>query len=201
VPEYSTTGKNTALAAIAAVADFASLHTGHPGNTGANELAGGTPAYARKAVTWNAPAGGILTLSNSPQFDVPAATVSRVGFWDEAVGGNFYGWAPLQGATADDMVPFTAAISDTLTAPAHGYVNGDQVLVIPTAGSLPTGLTEGTIYFVIGATTDTLQLSLTSGGAAVDITATGAGMLHRVVPQLYASQGIYTVNAAALTIL
>lgn len=73
---------------------YSSLHSADPGDTGASEISGGTPAYARKSITFNAPAGGSLDSSNTPVFDVPAGTtVSYVGFWDALTGGNFYGSA------------------------------------------------------------------------------------------------------------
>jgi len=57
-----------------------SLHTGDPGETGANEVSGGSPAYARKAATWAAASGGSKALSSALTFDVPAGTtVTHVG--------------------------------------------------------------------------------------------------------------------------
>lgn len=89
---YSTLGKNAILDYLGTVAVFASLHSDDPGDAGANEIAGGSPAYARIAITWNPAAAGILDSSNQPVFDVPAATtVSWAGFWSEVTGGIFYG--------------------------------------------------------------------------------------------------------------
>jgi len=93
---YSTLGKNAMLNALGALAVFASLHSADPGDNGASELSGGSPAYARKAITWNAAASGSLDDSNVPVFDVPAgATVSFVGFWSLVTGGVFYGAADV----------------------------------------------------------------------------------------------------------
>ena len=89
---YSTAGKNVMLNALAAVAVFASLHTSNPGDTGTNEVTGGSPAYARKAITWNAASGGSIDDSNVPVFDVPSGTtVSYVGLFSAVSGGTFYG--------------------------------------------------------------------------------------------------------------
>lgn len=73
----------------------ASLHSGDPGVLGLNnELAGGAPAYARKNVVFNAPAGGSRALSADVDFDVPGgATVAYVGFW--AAGPTFLGSDPV----------------------------------------------------------------------------------------------------------
>ena len=87
---YSTAGKNLMLDALAP--EFSSLHDNDPGDNGANEISGGSPAYARKANTWNAADGGSKDNSNAPVFDVPAGkTVKYVGFWSLATGGVFYG--------------------------------------------------------------------------------------------------------------
>lgn len=78
---FSTTAKNSMLDALTCTR--LSLHSGDPGVDGtANELTGGTPAYARKACTYAAAASGERLLSSDVTFDVPASTVSWVGKWD-----------------------------------------------------------------------------------------------------------------------
>lgn len=106
----SPAGKNVALDAIAAVAGFASLHSADPSTTGANEITGGSPAYARKAHTWNAASSGNLDDSNQPVFDVPATTVSHFGLWSASSGGTFYGGGALSASEV-----FTAQGTYTLT--------------------------------------------------------------------------------------
>ncbi len=87
---YTTDGKTLMLDALrggnpAANRGIAtaSLHTADPGNTGANEVVGGS--YARVAVTVsaaNAELSGSIDITNAPSFNVPAGTtVSYVGFW------------------------------------------------------------------------------------------------------------------------
>lgn len=93
---FNNTAKNLMLDALAAVTDFTSAHTADPGAGGSNEVTGGAPAYARKAITWNAAATGSATASNSPVFDIPASTtVAFVGLFNEATGGSFYGSADV----------------------------------------------------------------------------------------------------------
>lgn len=52
--DYDTTARNVGVDAIAALATRWALHTGDPGgaNSATNEVTGGSPAYARKAVAW-----------------------------------------------------------------------------------------------------------------------------------------------------
>jgi hypothetical protein len=65
-----------------------SLHSADPGTTGANELGGGSPPYARKAPAWSAPNAGVIT--SQTVFDIPAgATVAWVGAWSSVSGGTF----------------------------------------------------------------------------------------------------------------
>lgn len=74
-------GKNVMLDALGAVCTHLSLHTGFPATSG-NEVTGGTPAYARKAITFAAANAGSKALNGTmPVFDVPpGTTVMAVGF-------------------------------------------------------------------------------------------------------------------------
>jgi hypothetical protein len=71
-------------------------------------------------------------------------------------------------------VTFTAATDNTITATGHTYQDGAPVKA-STSGTLPTPLVAGTQYYVRDAAANTLKLSLTPGGAVVDITNTGSG--------------------------
>ena len=62
------------------------------------------------------------------------------------------------------------------SATAHTLVNTDQVTITASSGSLPSPLTPGVIYYVVNATTNTFQLSLTSGGAAINMAGTGTAV-------------------------
>lgn len=111
----STNGKNLLLDALAA-ADYISLHTADPGLTGANEVTGGSPAYARKALTWSSAANGTKSISNQPVFDVPATTVAYVGLWSAVTGGTYYGhWDPADEVYTAQGTYTVASGSVTLT--------------------------------------------------------------------------------------
>jgi hypothetical protein len=91
------TAKNAMLTALGTVIAYASLHTADPGTTGTSEVTGGSPAYARKAITWGTAATHAMAANGTlPVFDVPAGTtVTHLGFWSLASGGTFYGSAQL----------------------------------------------------------------------------------------------------------
>lgn len=174
--------------------DLMSLHTAYSA-TGTNEVTGGTPAYARKAVTMAAASGRARASSSAPVFDVPAGTTVRfVGIWTNA-GTVFRGMLPNGGSEFDYQVDQT---NNRILAEGHTLANGNNVVFI--GGTPPTGLTEGTVYFVVGVTAsdpDYFQVSLTSGGAAIDLTGIGSGQCKasRLVEEVYASQATHTVNS------
>lgn len=61
-------------------------------DTATTEVTGGSPAYARKAITWSI-TNGVATMNGTdPVFDVPACTVKAVGFYDALTAGTQYGF-------------------------------------------------------------------------------------------------------------
>lgn len=90
-------GKNLALDALAAAVTHLGLHSGDPGSGGSNEIAGGSPAYARKAVTWGAASAGSVAMSGGSRvFDVEGGdTVSFIGLWSAISSGTCYGGADV----------------------------------------------------------------------------------------------------------
>lgn len=77
---------------------FLSLHTGDPGNTGANEVSGG--AYVRQSVVFTLTGNNPTVAANNAVVQYPAATLTwgAVGFfgiWSAASGGSFVGGWPV----------------------------------------------------------------------------------------------------------
>jgi hypothetical protein len=192
---FSTVAKNAMLNALSLA--NASLHSGFPGQTGASEISGGAPAYARKAITVGSASGEARTLTAGVTFDVGAGTTVRwLGFWDSG-STVFQAYAPNGGTPREFVVdPST----DTFRSPAHGYANTQKIVFYN--GTMPGGLTEGTIYFVVSAATDTFQVSATSGGAAIDITSAGSSgvLLSNITEDTYAAQGSHTLSAGTFAL-
>lgn len=88
--------KNLMLDALGVDITYISAHSAFPATIG-NELAGGTPAYARKAATWDAASGGAMELGTTfPVFDIESGdTVSALGLADAASAGNIEGGADV----------------------------------------------------------------------------------------------------------
>jgi hypothetical protein len=179
---------------------YLSLHSAYSA-TGGNELAGGSPAYARLAAAWSSAGSNSKVLSNSPTFNVPASTVAYIGLWDALTGGSFRGmWPNASGASAYGFA--APSSTSTLLAPGTSYSAGQTVAVFPVAASsLPSGLSAGTIYYVKSPSADSFQLSATSGGAAITLTADGAGIVQSLVVAVFASQGTFQVSSGALAVI
>lgn len=76
---FTTAGKNQMLDNLGVT--HVSAHTADPGDTGANEVSGGS--YARQSITFGAAAAGALDSSNTPVIPIPAGTtVTHLGFLD-----------------------------------------------------------------------------------------------------------------------
>ena len=89
---FTESALNPAVDAITALVTHISLHTGDPGGDGADEVTGGSPAYARQAVTYAAASAGSAAIEAVEEFDIPASTtVSHFGLWTASTAGTFLG--------------------------------------------------------------------------------------------------------------
>ncbi len=160
------------------------LYSAGPNDAGTGtELTGG--GYARVGVTNNAtnwPAGN--PKSNGVAITFPTATADWVrayswGILDAATGGNLLYYGPLMGNVRMGSLVTADVTNNTITSVGHSLANGTVIRVLSFAGgALPGGLAEDTRYFVVGATADTLQVSATAGGTAIDITSAGSGFIE-----------------------
>lgn len=209
---YNDKGKNNACSGITGVVTHVGIHTltdpGTGTNANAGEATGGSPAYARKAVSWSAAASGQQSNSGALTFDVPAGTYGFFTLFNDLTlnSGNFAGYQPFGGAAAVKgfgEVDSTGVTNDTITSSGHGLTTDDRVMVFNVfAESIPAGLTEGTIYFVLasGLTADVFKVATTSGGSAINITGQGELYFQKVVPEVFAAQGQITLAAGALVV-
>lgn len=126
------------------------------------------------------------------ELDKPAsASASSLAtvHWAEIFNGFVYVVAEYaNGVKAHHYVDSTpATVTITIATPGvvswagHGLPNGREV-VFTTTGALPTGLTAGTVYYVVSASTNTFQVSATKGGAAIDTSGTQSGVHTGTAP-------------------
>lgn len=99
-----------------------------------------------------------VTVSGSSQIVLGAAETRIVAAFDPSVAVNL--------------------TTNTITLAGHGRSDGEYIGYDANGGTAIGGLTSGASYYVVGATTDTFQVSLTAGGEAIDLTSNGTGAAH-----------------------
>lgn len=184
---------------------YVALHTADPGEAGDQTTSEATyTGYTRVAVARSA--GGWTITTNLVQntaavtFGLCTAGANSITHWSVGVAGLSASKILYKGALGTSVQGvFTGAVSDTITIPGHTFAVDDRVAFYPAFGSaLPTGITEGTIYWVKTSATDVITISTTQGGATLDITVSGDGVAIKAAT-LAVSVGI-TPEFAALAI-
>lgn len=190
---YTDAAKNAMLDAIGIT--HLSLHNAWSAS-GANELAGGTPAYARKPVTLAAAAAGSKAASTQPNFDVPAnETVRWVGYWTALTAGTFLGMVPNGGTEKKRFI--TDVLNNKILCDAHGFANNQKLVFF--GGTVPGGLTAGVIVYAKTVSTDDFEVSATPGGATIDLTSKNSGDCNvaAIVEETFGAQGNHQVTSAS----
>lgn len=101
---FSVAARNTMLGSLSPA--YVSLHTASPGDSGANEVSGGS--YARVACSWASASGASRAASNQPAVNVPAGTtITHVGYWTASSGGTFLGYDDVTAAAFTNAGVYT----------------------------------------------------------------------------------------------
>ena len=194
---------------------YVSLHTAAPGNGGSQTTSETAYTnYARVAVArttggWTVTQGSGTTFSNvvnaaAITFPACGATGATLTHWGVGLAssgaGTLLGWGPL-GPSAGPDVPFTCTSASPGVLTLEGYTPAvnDQVMVqqLPGSEGLPTGFTEGTIYYIGTQSGITATLSTTASNAnPVNTTSVGSGLITKCSP-LVVSNGITPSFAAS----
>lgn len=192
---------------------YVSLHTADPGEGGSqttNEVA--YTNYARVAV---ARTSGGWTISgtdptqvvnagaiNFPQCGATGATATYWGIGLASSGaGTLIASGPI-GPVAGPYLGFTCTLASpgVLSIPGSSYAVDDRIALFhsPTE-TLPTGITEGTVYYVGTVTGIAVTLSTTPANAnPVNTSSVGAGTAIKCTPLAIANLGTPSFAASAL---
>jgi hypothetical protein len=111
----TTALKNLVATAYGAEADYAALFTADPGSTGSvtGEVTGGSPAYARKAITWGAPSAGVVTAQVT--FDVPpGVTITFAGVCSASTGANLLDKAAITSQNFANQGTYVLTLTATI---------------------------------------------------------------------------------------
>lgn len=184
-----------------------SLHSAWPGssgNQGTNEIA--YTGYARVAPARTSGGWTVATNTVQPVANIDfgactggSATAMFAGVGTASSGaGKLLAWGTIGGAPQIA----SAATSDTVTAIAHGLTTDDRMVFYPGYNvTLPTGITEGTVYWIrSGSTADTFTFSATQGGAAVDVTGAAGAIFQKVTPIVITNSPSVTPRLTTSTI-
>jgi hypothetical protein len=109
--------------------------------------------------------GEIIAIDGLTTEETPskAGTINTLYLWKHEVHDVTVGTFTVNTAT------------EFLTITGHDLANGEAVMVSST-GTLPTGLSPQTRYWVVGVSGGTFQLAATYGGSAINITGVGSGV-------------------------
>jgi hypothetical protein len=183
---------------------YIALYTTLPADdgTGGVEVSGGS--YARVAVTNNSGftvTGNQVVNAADIVFTDPTlnwGTVVGFGILDAASGGNLLDFGPFIGAQKN----FTAVAStDVFTSAGHGFTDGQRVRQEALPGlSLPGNVTAGVTRYIRDATTDTYKLAATAGGAAMDVSSDGAGVIYVWRDKVVDAGDTFKIPAGSLVI-
>ena len=147
------------------------------------------PAEQIPLVGWGAGGWGLGTWGTGLGSSIALRLWSQINYGEDLVfgprGGGIYYWDATSGITTRGVllnslggtVSFTNA-SPTVVTSTILYTEGAALQF--SGGSLPTGVTAGTTYYVFEVNGLTVKL-LTAGGAAVNTTSTGTGSVSLIV--------------------
>jgi hypothetical protein len=104
--------KNTLATAYGTAAPYAALYSTVPTSTAGTELTGGSPAYARKPVSWGAASAGVIT--GTVTFDVPSgATVAGAGLHSAVTAGTYIDGAAVTSQAFASQGTYTLTLTYT----------------------------------------------------------------------------------------
>jgi len=113
---------------------------------------------------------------------------------------HIYDYSTVPNNVGQTVTSFTIATPGKINVTGHGYAANDPI-VLSTTGTLPTGITAGTVYFVRNPTANDFEVSATTGGASIAFTGadSGTATVRRAFGQSSTMTYTATGNLPALT--
>ncbi len=172
---------------------YISLHTADPGEAGAqntNEVA--YTNYARVAVSRTGSTGWTVSaniVSNTAVINFPTSGVTGATalYWGIGTASSGAGVLLYSGPLSSSPVGFFVAeeSNERITIKNHSLALDDRIAFFQIGGlALPTGISEGTVYFVgtiVDADTITVSTTALNANPAA-ITVDGQGVAYKVLP-------------------
>ena len=176
--------------------------------TGFTEVSGGS--YARVSTAagdWNSASGSApSSISNANTITFPTATadwgdVIAFGLYDALTTGNLMCWDYF-GNFAWQPCTISAASPGVFTAHAHGFSAADLVEYTTEYGGTSPSFSQSNltgVLAVVSPTTDTF--TVTNAATAVNMSATGNGMVRKLTKQTILNGNQAAFPASALNIM
>lgn len=172
---------------------YVSLHTADPGEAGAqNTSEVAYTSYARVAVSRTGSTGWTVSgnqVSNTAAITFPTcgATGATALYWGIGTASSGTGVLLFSGALSSLPVGVFEAeeSNERISIKNHSLALDDRIAFFQLGGlALPTGITEGTVYFVgTIVDVDTITVSTTAANAnPAAITVDGQGIAYKVLP-------------------
>jgi hypothetical protein len=170
---------NTYTITVSATAN--SSDTGHGGTVIAQYQLNTGPAYQVPLTGWGGGGWGLGTWGNGQTTTTSIQIWNQQNFGENLIygprGQGLYYWFASVGA-APVQSTISIGASALVTMPTgFSLLNGTPVSFTST-GALPTGLSVGTVYYVINSSTNTFNLATTVGGAAITTSGTQSGLQY-----------------------
>lgn len=207
---HANVGDATGLrASTTAGSLYLNLHTADPGETGDQSTNAVTytgmsyVAVPRSGSGFSRSGSALSLVANADFGQATAGSFPIVAyFWSLGTASSGAGQILYKGPlvpSGASFLPFTATTADVITIPGHTFsVNDPCAFYALEGGSLPTGMTEGTVYFVKTVSGQDITISTTAGGATLDITAVGAGLGIKLSPITINLNTIPRINAGVI---
>jgi hypothetical protein len=134
---------------------------------------------------WGAGTWGSGTWGNGGTTATSLQLWNQINFGEDLLygprGGGIYYWDASVGSSSI-QVTISVASPGVVTLPiSFSFPNGTAI-TFTTTGALPTGLSVGTIYYVVNASANTFEVSTTLGGSPITTSGAGSG-IHQVSPR------------------
>lgn len=111
----TATMKNTLADAYGTAAAYGALYSTTPGGSAGTEIAGGSPAYARRALSWGSASNGVKSVTPAA-FDVPSgATVAGAGVHTALTAGTYLDGTALTSQAFSSQGTYTLTLTYTQT--------------------------------------------------------------------------------------
>ena len=199
--QWSLGGGSHAIGTAVAGTDYSSKAYSQSTTAGTSTYGGSAKGWASTAYDAAVPGAGssdrsALHYSTDASNSAIAAKNSAA-----AVANSFDSFDDTYLGAMKDPFVFTASSDSGLLISdvAHGLLDGN-IVQVASAGTLPTGLSASTNYYVVSKTTNNFKLATSSGGSAIAYTNAGSGS-HTWVYGSPTTNGTWTKDSATITVV